>query len=379
MLHSTIDPLCFQPLLTDDESFVSQFYSKDENEFALFLDTAFSLMTPDERRRLGSAARTGRRGYCGFSILAVFMAKMFYRCSTVRSVLGLMSKSWSLRRISGLDRVPGEATMSRRFNDLKGIVDLDGLHGRLVAGYFRGRLVHNASLDSMIVDCHEKPAKREKKEHLKRGRKRKGSDDERQFLERKEVESKRLGLLTEGDPHEALASLEHRCSVTGKRNSHGNMEWHIGYKLHMVVDDRGIPIGGHVTGACVSDMKPAIPLIRIADSRCRFMYCLMDAGYCWDEIRKAAGKLGKVPVIDTKAERNGHKVELDPPKKERYKARTAVERSYGELRSCYLPDILHSRGEKAVFDINMSMLLLTMKRMRMVLLEEKRKALARAS
>lgn len=62
MLHSTIDTLCLQPLLTDDESFVSQFYSKDENEFALFLDAAFSLMTPDERRRLGSTARTGRRG-----------------------------------------------------------------------------------------------------------------------------------------------------------------------------------------------------------------------------------------------------------------------------------------------------------------------------
>ncbi len=379
MSYTTINAPCFQPLLSDDESFVSHFYTRDENEFAMFLDTAFGLMTPNERRLLDSTARTGRRGYCGSSIFAVFMAKMYYRCSTVRSVLNLMNKSWSLRRIAGLDKIPGEATMSRRFSELKKIIDLDKLHERLVIGYFRDRLVHNSSLDSMIADCHEKPLRKEKKEPLRRGRKRKGSEEEKQFLERKELEAKQLELLTEGDPHEALASLEHRCSITGKKNSHGNMEWHIGYKLHMLVDDRGVPIIKHVTGACVSDMKPAIPLIRIAASRCNFMYCLMDAGYCWDEIRKAVRKLGKVPVIDTKADRSGHKGEFDPPKKERYKARTTVERSNGELRNSYLPDILYSRGEKAIFDINMSVLLLTMKRMRMVLLEERREARSRSA
>ena len=68
MSYSTINAPCFQPLLTDDESFVSLFYSKDESEFAVFLDTAFSLMLPEERRRLDVVARTGRRGYSGLSI-----------------------------------------------------------------------------------------------------------------------------------------------------------------------------------------------------------------------------------------------------------------------------------------------------------------------
>lgn len=379
MSYSTANAICFQPLLTDDESFVSQMYSDDEKELSIYLDTAWSLMTPDERRMLSATARTGRRGYNGFSIFAVLMTKMFYRCDTVRSVLQLFRKSWNLMHIAGLDSVPSEASMSRRISELMNIIDIGRLHERLVVSYYKDRLVHNTSLDSTIIDCHEKPLTKEKKQPLKRGRKRKGSEEELQFIARKEDETRQSLLLIQGDPHEALASLEHRCSITGKKNSHGNMEWHIGYKAHMLVDDRGIPISCHVTGACVNDMKPAIPLIRIADSRCNFLYCLMDAGYCWEEIRKATHSLGKVPVIDTKKDHRGNKGCLDPPKKDRYKARTTVERSNSELKACFLPDCLHSRGAKAILDICVSMLLLTMKRMRMVLLEEQRWARKRTA
>ena len=50
---------------------------------------------------------------------------------------------------------------------------------------------------------------------------------------------------------EFFSSLEHRCSVTGKKNSKGNMEWFIGYKAHIAVDDSGIIVAHHVTGASV--------------------------------------------------------------------------------------------------------------------------------
>lgn len=58
---------------------------------------------------------------------------------------------------------------------------------------------------------------------------------------------------------------------------------------------------------------------------------------------------------------------MDPAKVVRYRARTTVERSNSELKSCFLPQTLYSRGCCAVFDLNLSVLLLTLKRMAMVL------------
>lgn len=148
------------------------------------------------------------------------------------------------------------------------------------------------------------------------------------------------------------------------------MDWRIGLKAHLAVDDNGIPVSYAVTGASVSDMKPAIPLLRTSTDRCRYLYALMDAGCFPQEIRRFAYSLGKIPIIDPKADRNGNKVELKPEEKERCKARTTVERSNSEIKGCFLADYLHSRGYKARLDVEMAILLLTMKRIRMVLMQE---------
>ena len=72
-------------------------------------------------------------------------------------------------------------------------------------------------------------------------------------------------------------------------------------------------------------------------------------------------------VIDPKVKFHRPKQEMDPAKVVRYRARTTVERSNSELKSCFLPQTLYSRGCCAVFDLNLSVLLLTLKRMAMVL------------
>ena len=150
--------------------------------------------------------------------------------------------------------------------------------------------------------------------------------------------------------------------MTGKKNSKGNMEWFIGYKVHLAVDDNGIIVAHHVTGACVHDSQVAIPLMRMADRRCDYLYALMDGGYTSQRIEAFASSIGKVPIIDRHADRNGNKKEMEPCKAERYKARTTVERTNSELKECFLPDKLYSRGKKGIFQIELSILMLDIKK-----------------
>jgi len=372
MRNFTEHTFSFQLPLFNFHEISSSFFSKEEIEFSRYLLTMESLLLPEERRCLFSEPRTGRKGYNTFQILAVVLLKMFRRCNTVREVLKVLNNEPNYRYIIGFDNtVVSDASMSRKVKQLAGQIDIADLHERLTTSFYEDRLVCNLSLDSTPIDVYEKPVKAEKKKKKdKRGRKHKGTSEETEYLKRLEESEQLKELRNNGEIKAYLATLENRCSVTGKKNSKGNMDWRIGYKAHLAVDDNGIPVSYVVTGASVHDTKPAIPLLRMADMRCAFLYALMDSGYWSAEIADFTKGMGKVPVIDPKADRTGKKAELDPAKKQRYKARTTVERSNSELKLCFLPGHLHSRGFKARLDIELAIMLLTMKRMRMVLFKE---------
>ena len=110
------------------------------------------------------------------------------------------------------------------------------------------------------------------------------------------------------------------------------------------------------------DSQVAIPLMRMADRRCNYLYALMDGGYTSERIETFAHSIGKVPIIDRHADRNGNKKEMEPCKAERYKARTTVERTNSELKECFLPGKLYSRGKKGIFQIELSILMLDIKK-----------------
>ena len=176
-----------------------------------------------------------------------------------------------------------------------------------------------------------------------------------------------------------VRTLDPRCSRTGKRNSRGDMEWFVGYKAHMAVDDSGVPVASIVTGARVHDSKAAAPLLRTAGERCRFLYALMDGGYSSEAIADCARRLGAVPIIDFKADRCGRKRPMAPDEAERYRKRTTVERSNGEMKECFLPARLRSRSFRARFDLRLAVLLLALKRMRLALLAERAAASGEAA
>ncbi len=97
---------------------------------------------------------------------------------------------------------------------------------------------------------------------------------------------------------------------------------------------------------------------------CDFDFTLMDAGYSSAEIDEFAVANNIFPIIDFKANSNGEKPVMSEELAYRYKKRTSVERTNSELKECFLIEKLYSRGNKAHFDIQLAVLLLTIKKIR---------------
>ncbi len=145
-----------------------------------------------------------------------------------------------------------------------------------------------------------------------------------------------------------LEELPKECDVGGKNNSKGNPELWVGFKLHMDVDDNGIPLTGLVTSASMHDSQAAIPLELITNSRVNSLYSLMDAAYNSELIEKTVIDAGKVPIIDPKKPRGGEKIPLDPAKTERYKIRTTVERTNSAIKDDFGGRYVRVRGHEKV-------------------------------
>ena len=324
-MQSTAYPISIQPLLFSSSDLSSCFFSpptEDELSFLEIWENLVSAMPPEVRNDEGRS-HTGRPGYTLIDVLAVHAVKLYFQEKTMTAARERLLSSVNLRTITGVHKVPSLAAISKKTDELMGIVDFSSIIASICSSFYRDRIVCHLSIDSTIVEAREKPVKKEKPEKVrKRGRKRK-DPGEPTIAEEKE---RLYSFMENGDVDEFLSSLEHRCSVTGKKNSKGNMEWFIGYKAHLAVDDSGIIVAHHVTGACVHDSQVAIPLMRMADDRCDYLYALMDGGYTSRRIEGFASSIGKVPIIDRHTDRNGNKEGMDPAKA--WRSRTTVLESY---------------------------------------------------
>jgi len=369
-MNTTNNYTSLQPLLFDfsDLSY-SYNLTEKEKEFASYWNSIVTRV-PDF---LFNSNSFGRKCYPLSVILAVRVIMLFFKKGNISEALREIEASYNLKAITGITKVPSSSVISRRTKELIEVVDLYSIHSEIIKEYFTDRLVCNLSIDSTPIEARETPIKNEKEEEKKRGRKKKGSIEEKEYIERLKREKDLDDMAKEGNVEQFLSTLENRCSVTGKKNSKGYMQWRIGYKIHLAVCDSGIPISFFVSGASVHDSKLAIPLLRKAKERCTYLYALMDGGYSSTQIEDYSHFIGVIPVIDFKADRNGNKREMDKAKKERYKARTTVERTNSELKECFLPSKIYSRGNNALFDLQLSVLLITQKRIKQRLILEREK------
>ena len=323
---------------------------------------------------LGRHHRRGRNGYALASILGIMLLKLLYQQRTMKQTLLLLHENGNLKDVLAITEVPSEATVSRLSREVEQIVPPSSLHGRVVQAYAKSldRLaVGHLSIDSTIVEAREKPVRTrvpKAKPPKKRGRKAKGSLDEQQHRERQaQQEQERIAYLQESF-ETSLGKLELRCSVTAKQNSKGKKQWFIGYKAHLATDDHGVPMSFAVTGASVHDSQVAVPLMKKTRETADFLYALLDKGYISPVINDYVGMIGRKAIIDRRAYKGVVADPLDQASQQRYGARTTVERTNSELKDGYLPDVIYKRGCHARYEIALSVLLTTMKKVRNVLM-----------
>jgi IS5 family transposase len=388
MAHTTPNTLALQSLLFPSDAFTSCLFrqpSARELEFLQWFSAVQSLLSQDERRMLGRHHRRGRNGYALLGILGIMLLKLSYQQRTMKQTLQLLRENGNLKDMLAIARVPSEATVSRLSKEVEQIVHPSDLHGRVVQSYAKSLdriAVGHLSIDSTTIEAREKPVKTRiprAKTLEKRGRKAKGSLEQQRYRERQaQQEQERIAYLQESF-ETSLGKLELRCSVTAKQNSKGKKQWFIGYKAHLATDDHGVPMSFAVTGASVHDSQVAVPLMKKTRETADFLYALLDKGYVSPVINDYVDMIGRKAIIDRRAYKGVVADPLDPASQKRYAARTTVERTNSELKDGYLPDVIYKRGCHARYEIALSVLLTTMKKVRNVLILYEQQETHRAS
>ena len=263
------------------------------------------------------------------SVARAFVAKAVLKYKHTKSLRHELQSTPNLRAICGFAKrsdVPSESTFSRAFSEFAknglGTVVLDAL----VKEHLSTELIGHVSRDSTAITGREKPAKKVKQAKVprKKGRPVKGE-------ERPPVEPKRLDVQRTQSAKEAIAELPTVCDRGVKKNAKGYKETWNGFKLHIDVNDCGLPLSAVLTSASVHDSQVAIPLMKLTSGKVTYCYDLMDAAYDAAQIWDQSRELDHVPIIDRNP-RGKDVIPMAPHEAERYNERTASERCNGNLK-----------------------------------------------
>ncbi len=287
----------------------------------------------------------GRKPHDRQSLGRAFVAKALYRLPTTSDLIRALRATRNLRRICGFStagKIPSESTFSRAFAQFaaSGLGNL--AHDSLVEDYLSEELLGHISRDSTAIVGREKPARKVKapKKPRKRGRPAKGE-------KREPAPQKRLDRQVALSADEAIKELPTKCDRGTKKNAKGYKTSWNGYKLHLDINDAGLPISALVTSASLHDSQVAIPLIKLSSSKVTYLYDLMDAAYDARRINETSQKFGHVPIID-KNSRGKEVIPMAPHEAERYKERSAVERANGRLKEDFCANNVMVKGHSKV-------------------------------
>ena len=277
-----------------------------------------------------AAGLPGRPSKDRQSLARAFVAKSFYNMTTTDELIERLTSNRNLRRICGFEsraEIPDASTFSRAFAEFADSHLPELVHKRLIENYRSDLLIGHVTRDATEIEAREKPQARTpkpKKAKRKRGRPKKG--EKPKVKEPTQLE-KQVGMSLQ----EIISSLPSQCDIGSKRDAKGFAHSWCGYKLHIDTIDGGIPVSCILTSASVHDSQVALALMKITAVRVTSLYDLMDAAYDSKIIRNESERLGHVPIIDSNP-RRGEKIEMDPAKKQRYKARSASERTNARLK-----------------------------------------------
>jgi len=262
-------------------------------------------------------------------------------------------------------RVPSEATFSRAFAAFAKAGVLDQVHAQRVQEYMGEQLWEHGAYDGTAISAQERPAPKPPKpptEPKPKGRRKKGAEPPAP-----PPPTRLQWQRTTADLAAVLAELPTACAKSGKKNSKGDTEWWVGYKMSLLTVDGDIPVAALTTSASMHDSGAAIPLLRVARQRgLTILFDLMDAAYDAPEIHEESRELGHVPIIDINRRSAAKKAEeerlarldfsrldveralVDTDRRRRFKARTAAERVNSRLKDAPANRFVRLRGHPKV-------------------------------
>ncbi|MCK5133659.1 MAG: transposase [Candidatus Sabulitectum sp.] len=289
----------------------------------------------------------GRPSISRRAIYRSFIAKSVLQISSNRKLINRLKSDRNLRKICGFmieKKVPSESTLSRAFNFFSEEEVNQKIHTGMIKENVSGILIGHISRDSTAIHAREKPAN--KKKNVKTtNKRRRGRPKKGEIVEPKE--EPRIKRQVNQTPEEALAEINKDAAWGCKKNSQGKLNHWKGYKLHLDVNDFGLPITAVLTGANVYDNQLAIPMEKITENRVTSLYSLMDAAYDAGTIREYIKSRDRIPIIDHN-KRRSKKVDFTPAEKERYKNRSVVERSNAHLKDWLFGPAIYVKGNKKV-------------------------------
>ena len=199
------------------------------------------------------------------AIARAFIAKSVCRYQHTSSLRHELQSTPNLRFICGFAKrkdVPSESTFSRAFGEFAKAGLGVKVHDALVKEHLSTELIGHVSRDSTAIVGREKPAKKIKhaKVAKKKGRPAKGDI-------RQPAQPKRLDVQRNQSAEAAIALLPKVCNRGVKRNAKGYTETWNGFKLHIDVNDCGLPLSAVLTSASVHDSQVAIPLMKLTSSK----------------------------------------------------------------------------------------------------------------
>jgi hypothetical protein len=263
------------------------------------------------------------------AIARAFIAKAVVNYQHTSSLRNALLSTPNLRVICGFSRrrdVVSAATFSRAFAEYAKAGMGEMVHDFLVHEHLGTELIGHISRDATAIVGREKPAKKIKKAKVPRKKGRPAKDEVRE-----PVEPKRLDVQRGQTAEDAIGGLPRVCDRGTKKNAKGYTESWNGFKLHLDVNDFGVPLSALLTSASVHDSQAAIPLMKLTSSKVTYCYDLMDAAYDAAQIWEQSRELGHVPIID-KNPRGKEVVPMAPHEAVRYNERTAAERCNSRLK-----------------------------------------------
>lgn len=315
----------YQPLLfqLEDPELV---FTQSLQRLLIVLDT----IAPENYQVLHAQPLTGRRRIDRVAMMRVFIAKAVLKIADNKFIRDRLLVDYTLRRICGFtcrSSVPSEGTFTNVMNEFSQSGLIPEMHEDLIRGHLGDLLLEHVNRDATAIAAREKAAAKppkEPKKPKKRGRPKKGEEPQ--------TPPRRIELQPHMTLDEMLDDLPKQCDYGTKKNAKGVKETWRGYKLHLDVEDHGIPLSYIVTSASTHGTQAAIPLETMTMQRVCSLYSLMDAGYVSADISNYVESYGKVPVIYPKKEKGKDFIPLDPAKVERFKNRTVVERANSRVK-----------------------------------------------